>query len=97
MLIVSDNIDIACTAIEKAAMERAVAEVDESFALAYADRRLHREQRPGQPFWDNSIITSDFIASLPEPLRLQTNGLIDQFRVYNDFGECFRKRDLRCV
>lgn len=43
MLIVADNIDIACAAIEKAAMERAVVEVDDAFSLAYADRRLHRE------------------------------------------------------
>jgi CCR4-NOT transcription complex subunit 1 len=45
MLIVTDNIDIACATIEKAAMERAVAEVDDAFSMAYADRRLHREVR----------------------------------------------------
>lgn len=43
MLIVAENIDVACAAIEKAAMERAVAEVDDAFSMAYADRRLHRE------------------------------------------------------
>ena len=44
-LVVSDNIDMACAAIEKAAMERAVADVDDAFATAYSDRRLHREVR----------------------------------------------------
>lgn len=43
MMIVSDNIDIACNAIEKAAMDRAVAEVDDGFSGAFAERRLHRE------------------------------------------------------
>jgi CCR4-NOT transcription complex subunit 1 len=43
MLIVADNVDIACAAIEKAAKECAVADVDEAFILAYNDRRIHRE------------------------------------------------------
>ena len=42
-LIVQDNLDIACSAIENAAMERAVNEVDESFAQSYELRRRHRE------------------------------------------------------
>ena len=39
----TDNVDVACTVIEKAAMDRAVAEVDDAFADAYALRRTHRE------------------------------------------------------
>lgn len=42
---VQDNLEIACSAIEKAAMERAVAEVDEGFASSYDARRRHREVR----------------------------------------------------
>lgn len=42
-LLVNDNIEVACAAIEKAAMERAVADVDEGFAQAYENRRRHRE------------------------------------------------------
>lgn len=42
-MIVADNLDIACTAIEKAAMERAVSDVDESFAASYEARRRQRE------------------------------------------------------
>lgn len=49
-LIVGDNLDIACSAIEKAAMERAVTDVDEGFAQVYEMRRRHREvcNKPGQ-------------------------------------------------
>jgi CCR4-NOT transcription complex subunit 1 len=43
MLIVADDIDIACSAIEKATKERAVTDVDDAFILAYNDRRMHRE------------------------------------------------------
>lgn len=42
-LLVQDNLDIACEAIEKAAMDRAAMEVDEAFANAYDARRQHRE------------------------------------------------------
>jgi CCR4-NOT transcription complex subunit 1 len=43
MLIVQDNLDIACSAIEKATMERSVTDVDDGFAQAYELRRRHRE------------------------------------------------------
>ena len=42
-LLVQDNIELACQAIEKAAMDRAVIDVDDSFAAAYEVRRRHRE------------------------------------------------------
>jgi CCR4-NOT transcription complex subunit 1 len=45
LLLVQDNLDIACTAIEKAAMERAVSDVDDSFAASFEARRRHREVR----------------------------------------------------
>ena len=41
--IVQENIDIACHAIEKAAMERVVVEIDDSFASGYEARRRHRQ------------------------------------------------------
>jgi len=43
ILLVQDNLDIACSAIEKAAMERAVNDVDEGFSPSYDVRRRHRE------------------------------------------------------
>jgi len=42
-ILVQDNVDIACAAIEKAAMERAVTDVDEGFATSYEARRRYRE------------------------------------------------------
>ena len=43
LLLVQDNIELACRAIEKAAMDRAVADVDENFAGSYELRRRHRQ------------------------------------------------------
>lgn len=42
-ILAADNLDVACAAIEKAAMERAVSDVDEGFATSYEVRRRHRE------------------------------------------------------
>ena len=42
-LLVNDNIDNACRAIERAAMDRAKADVDDAFAQAFEARRRHRE------------------------------------------------------
>ncbi|KAH9951492.1 Not1-domain-containing protein [Amylocystis lapponica] len=83
--IVQDNLDLACQAIEKAAMDRAILDVDDGFAAAYEVRRRHRE--PGHPFYDPSAPQSGFIGSLPEPLRIKPNGIQPiQAAVYEDFA-----------
>ncbi|PFH49091.1 hypothetical protein AMATHDRAFT_81473 [Amanita thiersii Skay4041] len=87
LLLVSDNLDIACSAIEKAAMERAISDVDEGFASSYEVRRRYRELRNNQPFWDPSVIQSNFAATLPDPLRVRPNGLQQhQLGIYEDFA-----------
>ncbi|KIK63773.1 hypothetical protein GYMLUDRAFT_71891 [Collybiopsis luxurians FD-317 M1] len=92
-ILVSDNLEIACAAIEKAAMERAVADVDEGFATAYDLRRRHRELRLG-PYLDQSIIgPAQFNISLPDPLRVHPNGVQpNQTSVYEDFGIDSKRR-----
>jgi len=51
LLLVQDNIDTACQAIEKAAMDRAIVDVDESFAPAYEARRRHRQVCSRIMYW----------------------------------------------
>jgi len=64
LLLVQDNIELACRAIEKAAMDRAVAEVDENFAASYELRRRHRQVMTSS----TSYLASELIfASLGEP------------------------------
>ncbi|KAI8998906.1 Not1-domain-containing protein [Trametes punicea] len=87
-MLVQDNIDLACQIIEKAAMDRAIIDVDEGFATAYEVRRRHREQRPGQPFWDSTALQSSIVNSLPDPLRIKPAGVqANQLRVYEEFRE----------
>ncbi|KZT74256.1 Not1-domain-containing protein [Daedalea quercina L-15889] len=86
-VLVADNIELACQAIEKAAMDRAVIDVDDGFTTAYETRRRHREQRPGQPFWDPQAPQSALASTLPEPLRIKPTGVQPlQAGVYEDFG-----------
>ena len=94
-MIVSDNIELACSVMEKSAAEKAVVEgmfecdgiVDEALANAYATRQKHRE-RPGiQPFYDiNVYAASRYPSTLHESLRLKPGGLSPaQFHVYEEF------------
>jgi CCR4-NOT transcription complex subunit 1 len=85
--IVNDNIELACQAIEKAAMERAIMDVDESLALSFDARRRYRDQRGGHPFWDPAVMQTSWPAALPDPLRLKATGLQPhQLVLYDDFG-----------
>ncbi|KAF9244222.1 Not1-domain-containing protein [Melanogaster broomeanus] len=86
-ILVADNVEVACSAIEKAAMERAVADVDEGFAPSYDVRRRQRELRNGQTFWDPIAPPTNFSAGLPDPLRIKPTGLQPhQIAVYEDFS-----------
>ena len=87
LLIVQDNVDVACEAIEKAAMDRAVREIDVHLMQSYEARRRHRDLRGAQTFWDPHAMHIAFIDGLPDPLRIKPNGLqAHQLRVYEDFG-----------
>nr|GAT52123.1 Not1-domain-containing protein [Mycena chlorophos] len=85
-LLVQENLEVACNAIEKAAMERAVSDVDEAFAASFEARRRHREARGGTSFWDPNAAPSSFAGTLPDPLRVKQNGLQPHQSVYEDFG-----------
>ncbi|KAG9318169.1 Not1-domain-containing protein [Chiua virens] len=92
-ILVADNVEVACSAIEKAAMERAVADVDETFATSYEVRRRHRELRSGQAFWDPAAPPSNFSVALPDPLRIKATGLQPhQVAVYEDFSLDSKRR-----
>lgn len=87
LAVVSDNLDAACNIVRIAAQDKAVADMDAGLAPAYAARRTARES--GQPFMENQPFTQLVSqSSLPEPLRLNVNGLLPiQDKVYEDFGD----------
>ncbi|KAF9585097.1 hypothetical protein BGW38_003916, partial [Lunasporangiospora selenospora] len=86
LMTVNDNLELACSVIEKAAMEKAIPEIEESLAAAFNNRKKHRE-RTGQPYYDMATYQSSrYPASLPDPLRIKPPGLSpQQLRVYEDF------------
>lgn len=84
----TDNLELGCMLIEKAATEKAVRDMDEALSPALNARRNHRETT-GQPFYDMSIFGnggSRFPAALPDPLRPKPGGLRpEQLLVYEAF------------
>ncbi|GAA6042737.1 hypothetical protein JCM8097_005557 [Rhodosporidiobolus ruineniae] len=87
LVIVADNLDLACSVVEKVAMEKAVLEVDDGLGPAYLARRSHRD-RSREAFWDTAAMAaSHYSGMLPDPLRLKLGGLSQsQLQVYEDFA-----------
>ncbi|WFD05251.1 CCR4-NOT core subunit cdc39 [Malassezia vespertilionis] len=83
MLLVQDNLELACVVVEKTAMEKTPAKVDESLAAAYTARREFRAHGRGTLFWDSAAL-SHYSTTLPELLRIAPPGLSpEQLRVYD--------------
>ncbi|GAA6061543.1 hypothetical protein JCM10212_002750 [Sporobolomyces blumeae] len=87
LVLAGENLDLACSVVEKVAMEKAVMEVDDGLAPAYLSRRSHRE-RSREAFWDTAAMAaSHYSGMLPDPLRLKLGGLSErQLLVYEDFA-----------
>jgi len=89
-LIASDNLDLACALIEKAATDRAVREADEQLTGAITMRKRHRESHTNSHFFDQTFFSftgKRYPANLPEMLRPKLGGLAQhQLHVYEDFS-----------
>mmetsp|Transcript_25591 Transcript_25591/g.60314 ORF Transcript_25591/g.60314 Transcript_25591/m.60314 type:complete len:2295 (+) Transcript_25591:66-6950(+) len=89
----TDNLELGCMLIEKAATEKAVRDVDEALAQQLNARRKHREQT-GQPFYDMSIFGNNqrYPAGLPDQLRPKPGGLrAEHFQLYDSFQKMPRQ------
>jgi len=89
----TDNLELGCRLIEKAATEKAVRDIDEALATAMNARRSSREQT-GQQFFDMSIFTNGnrYPAALPDLLRPQPGGLrAEHFQLYEGFQRLSRQ------
>jgi CCR4-NOT transcription complex subunit 1 len=88
-IVATDNMELGCKLIEKAATEKAVRDVDDALAQGLSARRKHREQTGGQPYFDMTVLgneTQRYPGTLPEQLRPQRGGLRpEQLRVYEAF------------
>ena len=85
----TDNLELGCMLIEKAATEKAVRDMEEALSPGLTARRKHREQTGGQPYYDMAVLGNGnqrFPGALPEPLRPKAGGLRpEQLRVYEAF------------
>jgi CCR4-NOT transcription complex subunit 1 len=82
----NENLDLGLALIEKASMERATRELDESLATAIQLRRKLRES--GQPFVDTASQSSNgrYPRELPDQLKPRQGGLFpQQLQVYEAF------------
>ncbi|EDO15208.1 hypothetical protein Kpol_458p1, partial [Vanderwaltozyma polyspora DSM 70294] len=83
---VDENIGLALSLIEKAAMDKAMQEIGEQLMQEIAVRRYHKERRADQPFLNQN--TNPYALTLPEPLGLKSTGVSpQQFRIYESFGK----------
>eukprot|EP00957_Ditylum_brightwellii_P126613 9650694-Ditylum_brightwellii.AAC.1 len=90
----TDNLELGCMLIGKAATEKAVRDMDEALAPALNTREKHREQT-GQPFYDMSVFgngSQRYPGALPDPLRPKPGGLCpEQLLVYEAFQRITRQ------
>lgn len=82
----SENLELGCMLIEKAATEKAMRDIDEAVAPALQARRKSRETT-GQPYYDMSIFNNlRYPGALPDSLRPKPGGLHpQQLLVYEAF------------
>jgi len=89
----TDNLELGCMLIEKAATEKAVKDVDEALVGPMSARRNHREQT-GKPFYDLSIFNTGqrYPTALPGDLQPKPGGLRQEhFQLYESFQRMSRQ------
>lgn len=85
MMCVNDNIDTACSFVEKAAEERSIPEIDRVIEPDLEERRRHLAHRPNEPFVSDRL--NRWALFIPEPFRQGAGGLNDaQLAIYEDFA-----------
>ena len=81
-----DNLQLALSIIQKAAVEKVVHDMDNAMLPHIALRRQFKVTSPNQPFCDTQN-ASEYAKSLPEPLGIQPGGVsAAQFSIYDEFG-----------
>ena len=85
LMSVNDNIDVACSIVEKQAEERSMPEIETHIEAEIAARRQHRINNPNESFQDPAF--SHWSTFIPEPYKQSFNGLNqEQMAIYLDFA-----------
>ncbi|KUJ20497.1 Not1-domain-containing protein [Mollisia scopiformis] len=87
IMCVNSNLDLACSQVEKKAEERAVPEIEDMIEPELEARRLHRLNRPEEPYVDPNL--NRWSWTIPPPYKLQPSmaGLNqEQMAIYDEFA-----------
>ncbi|KAL1517994.1 hypothetical protein ABEB36_001684 [Hypothenemus hampei] len=83
-IVANDNMELACTIVQKTAVEKAIPEVDKRLGSEYELRRIARKE--GRCYCDAIALTYQ-AERMPEQIRLKVGGLTpSQMTVYEEFG-----------
>ncbi|KAF8103354.1 hypothetical protein N665_0188s0292 [Sinapis alba] len=84
-LVTNDNLDLGCAAIEQAATEKAIQNIDADISQQLSLWRKHRDGA-GSSHFDPNMLSQNSVSLIPESLRPKPGQLsLSQQRVYEDF------------
>ncbi|CAG8961261.1 hypothetical protein HYFRA_00013317 [Hymenoscyphus fraxineus] len=96
IMCVNSNLELACRQVENKAEERAVPEIEEMMENELEKRRIHRQMRPDEPYYDPNEL-SRWSWTIPAPYKLQPSmgGLNEQqMAIYDEFARQPRPQSL---
>lgn len=84
-LAVSDNVDLISSIVERAAVDRSIAQIEEALQPAFLNRKNYMESGTTQPYAEQ---VSSYALNLPDPFRLKVGGPdSQQIAIYEEFGK----------
>ena len=85
LMCVNDNLDTACSIVEKQAEERSMPEIEAHIEAEIAQRRQHRAEHPNEPFMDPTF--NRWAGFIPDPYKQVSGGLNqEQMAIYLEFA-----------
>jgi len=85
LMCVNDNLDTACSIVEKQAEDRSMPEIESHIENEINQRRQHRAEHPNEPFMDPAF--NRWAGFIPDPYKQCSGGLnSEQLAIYLDFA-----------
>lgn len=85
LMCVNDNLDTACSIVEKQAEDRSMPEIESHIENEIAQRRQYTVEHPNEAYLDPSY--NRWAGCIPEPYKLSAGGLNpEQMAIYLDFA-----------
>lgn len=85
LMCVNDNLDTACSIVEKQAEDRSMPEIESHIEHEIAQRRQYTLEHPNESYLDPSY--NRWAGCIPEPYKLSAGGLNpEQMAIYLDFA-----------